>query len=143
MAKLPVRGAAQKQQTKKSAQPAAKKAAPKTRQSRTPAILAVFEQHAGEAVSLETLMAVTGFPQEVVRNVVSDMRNRNNLPITTIVRGQLWRYDPPRKTRAPEAEPVAAPLVQHEARAFVEVGVMKDGTIVAQHASKLYRVEEL
>jgi len=133
MSKLPIRSAAPKRQTSQK---------PRQRVSRTPKILAVFERLQGQPVSLNTLMQETGFEANVIQSAIADMRNRNKLPIATLVRGNVWQYG---ESKLEEETPASSSPKKSKlkVRTFTEVGTTSDGTIIARHEDKLYRIEEM
>lgn len=111
----------------------------KPRESRSPKVLEVLRKHRGTDVTIGQIMEETGFLRDQVHSSVHHLITRNNLPITTVVRGNVYRYE-----HSNAGEPMVAEPAQPEKRLFEELAVTKAGVIVAQDQDgKLYTVEEM
>lgn len=77
-----------------------------------------FKQRPGEIISVQALMGHTGRTEAQVKVGVNNARNGDptfKANLTTVVAGNLWRYDPvTAATRQPVPTPVPRPLVTLE-----------------------------
>lgn len=59
----------------------------------TPKVLAALNNHRGLDVPVGTIVAETGLTEAQVQTSVRNLINRENLPITVVVKAQVWRYE--------------------------------------------------
>lgn len=59
----------------------------------TPKVLAEISRHRGLDVPITTLTGATGLTDVQVRASMRQLIDRDGLPITVIMRGQVWRYE--------------------------------------------------
>lgn len=59
----------------------------------TPKVLAALNAHRGLDVPLDTLVRETGLTEAQVQTSVRNLINREQLPITVVVKAQVWRYE--------------------------------------------------
>jgi hypothetical protein len=112
----------------------------KPREARSPKVLEVLRKHRGTDVTIGQIMEETGFTREQVHSSVHHLITRNALPITAVVRGNVYRYE---HSNAGEPK-VDAEQEKPERRLFEEIGTTKNGTVVAQDQDgNLYRVVEM
>ena len=108
-------------------------------------VLAVLERHRGTDVSIRQLTrelreAGHKFDNGQITGSVNRMASRNGLPITTVIKGQVWRYEASNAAKA-EAKPETA---EKTYELFELVGRKSDGTrIVRDEGQTLYSLTEL
>jgi hypothetical protein len=59
----------------------------------TPRVLAALNKHRGLDVPLDTLTRETGLTPSQVQTSVRNLIQRDGLPITTVVKANVWRYE--------------------------------------------------
>jgi hypothetical protein len=91
-------------------------------------------RHKGVDVSIGQIAEETGFDRSQVQAAVAHLQKRNEVPIVTVVRGNVYRYT---GEVAPDPTPVGK-------RVFEEIGTTRSGLIIAQDTEGgLYKLEEL
>lgn len=101
----------------------------------TPKVLAALNAHRGLDVPLDTLVRETGLTSQQVQTSVRNLIQREGLPITTVVKAQVWRY---------EASNAAKPDDDGDT-IFELVGKTKSGVLIARgdQTQILYTLEPL
>ncbi|QJD54061.1 helix-turn-helix DNA binding domain protein [Streptomyces phage Galactica] len=68
----------------------------------TPKVLAALNAHRGLDVPLDTLVRETGLTEAQVQTSVRNLINREKLPITVVVKAQVWRYEAANQVAKPK-----------------------------------------
>lgn len=108
-------------------------------------VLAVLERHRGTDVSIRQLakeLREDGhkFDNGQISGALNRMAARHGLPITTVIKGQVWRYEASNAAKT-ETKPEVA---EKTYELFELVGKKSDGTrIVRDEALTLYTLTEL
>ena len=101
----------------------------------TPKVLAALNKHRGLDVPVGTLVAETGLTEAQVQTSVRNLINRENLPITVVVKAQVWRYEAGNQVKtSPDGDTI-----------FELVGRTKSGVQIVRgdQTSVLYTLEAL
>lgn len=106
-----------------------------TRQSVTPEVLAYLTQNQGREVTTDALMKATSLERAQIQSAISRLVQHNGLPITTVVRGSMYRY---------ENEGATKPADSETPRTYTEVGVTRnDEIIIRDENGTLYKLADL
>lgn len=102
----------------------------------TPKVLAALNAHRGLDVPLDTLVRETGLTPQQVQTSVRNLIQRDGLPITTVVKANVWRY---------EASNAAKPVEEDGDTIFELVGKTKSGVQIVRgdQTQTLYTLEPL
>lgn len=59
----------------------------------TPKVMESLNRHRGLDVPIKTVMDETGYTDRQVRSAVRSLIERDKMPITVVMKGQIWRYE--------------------------------------------------
>ncbi|QNJ57718.1 hypothetical protein SEA_KEANU_113 [Streptomyces phage Keanu] len=101
----------------------------------TPKVLAALNNHRGLDVPVGTLVAETGLTEAQVQTSVRNLINREKLPITVVVKAQVWRYEAANQVKPKEEGDTL----------FELIGKTKSGVLIVRgnQSDILYTLEAL
>lgn len=100
-------------------------------------VLEFLAKNRGVDVNIWELTEATGLASEQVQTCLSQLRNRNGLPITIVAKGRIYRYEAENAT-------VAVPEAPREKRIYQEIGNTSAGVVIVEDEDgTLWRVTEL
>lgn len=103
----------------------------------SPRVLEVLSRHRGLDVPLAEIVKATGLEPGQIQTAINNMIRRNGLPITVVMRAQVWRYEADNaKKQAPEPQ---------QDTYFERVGDTRSGKPIVRgdHTNTLYVLGDL
>lgn len=72
-----------------------------------PKVLDYLSEHPNQNVTLRQISTATKLSARQIQTAMSSLRNRHGVPVTTVLRGNVWRYEPTvgEATEVPEKSP--------------------------------------
>ncbi len=118
-----------------------------TRQAVTPKVLAVLTDKIGQNVTTDEIARATGLERAQIQSVIARLTRDNGLPITTVVRGNMFRYEADREGdngAEPTPLPTAKDYADSAPRTYTEVGITRnDEIIVRDENGTLFKLTDL
>jgi len=98
----------------------------------TPVVLAALSKCPNQDVAVNDLAAETGLNVQQVQSAVSRLIGRDNLPIKTVLKAQVWRYEPQ----------AAGVVTEAKDQLFEVVGEAAKGDVIVRGdiTGKLFRI---
>lgn len=97
-------------------------------------VLDVLSKHRGIDVTVTDICQDTGLTREQVKTAVNNLAVRHNLPITTVVRGNVYRYEKANAATTPKSDETL----------YVQLGVTKAGVVLLEdEEGELWRATKI